>query len=191
MKSKPKNRILEKAKILFYEQGYCSTGINQIISDSTTAKASFYETYPSKELLAQKVIRSYQADILKWMRLIYKECDTPDKFINLFTKAVKNQIKNKNPFHRGCPIALISTHFTSESGIIREELNKNSIAWRVIVSRMVKNWDKKKLLLQKGNEEKTAMMILNSYQGALIMWNITKDDSYIDILKEQLKRIII
>jgi hypothetical protein len=47
------------------------------------------------------------------------------------------------------------------------------------------------LILQKGKEEDTAMMILNSYEGSLMMWNLTKDDKYIDILKDQLKRIII
>jgi AcrR family transcriptional regulator len=191
MKSKPKNRILERAKILFYEQGYSNTGINQILSDSNSAKASFYGSYPSKEDLAKTVLRSYQADILKWMRKIYKECDSPDKFISIFSKAVKNQIKNKNSFHRGCPIALISTHFPVESKMIRDELESDSIAWKKLISKMIKQWDKKKLLLQKGNEEKTAMMILNSYQGALIMYNITNDESYVDILKEQLKRIII
>jgi len=191
MKSKPKNRILEKAKILFYEQGYCNTGINQIIVDSNTAKASFYDSYPSKEDLAKTVLRSYQADLLKWMRKIYKECDSPDKFINIFSRAVKNQIKNQNSFHRGCPIALISTHFPGDDGIIRKELESDTKTWKKLISKMIKQWDKKKLLLQKGNEEKTAMMILNSYQGALIMYNITKDESYVDILKEQLKRIII
>ena len=68
MKSKPKNRILERAKVLFYEQGYSSTGINQILSDSNTAKASFYVSYPSKEDLAKTVLISYQADIMKLMR---------------------------------------------------------------------------------------------------------------------------
>lgn len=45
----PRDRILETAFTLFHKQGYNSTGINQIISDSKVAKASFYQHFESKE----------------------------------------------------------------------------------------------------------------------------------------------
>ncbi|WP_066308847.1 TetR/AcrR family transcriptional regulator [Flavobacterium sp. TAB 87] len=47
----PKERILETACTLFHQQGYNSTGINQIIADSKVAKASFYQHFKSKEEL--------------------------------------------------------------------------------------------------------------------------------------------
>ena len=50
--SRPSERIIEAASRLFFRQGYCSTGINQIISESGVAKASFYTHFPSKEALA-------------------------------------------------------------------------------------------------------------------------------------------
>ena len=45
----PRKRILETAFTLFHKQGYNSTGINQIITDSKVAKASFYQHFKSKE----------------------------------------------------------------------------------------------------------------------------------------------
>lgn len=45
----PRERILETAFILFHRQGYNTTGINQIISESKVAKASFYHHFQSKE----------------------------------------------------------------------------------------------------------------------------------------------
>lgn len=45
----PKERILDKASILFHTQGYNSTGINQIIEEAKVAKASFYQHFKSKE----------------------------------------------------------------------------------------------------------------------------------------------
>ncbi len=48
MKS-PRERILETTFDLFGRQGYNSTGINQIISEATVAKASFYQHFKSKE----------------------------------------------------------------------------------------------------------------------------------------------
>lgn len=46
---KPKERILEVAFRLFHQQGYNSTGINQIIAEAAVAKASFYHHFKSKE----------------------------------------------------------------------------------------------------------------------------------------------
>ena len=45
----PKKRIIDTALILFANQGYNSTGINQIIAEANVAKASFYQHFKSKE----------------------------------------------------------------------------------------------------------------------------------------------
>lgn len=45
----PKERILDKAFVLFHKQGYNATGINQIIEEAKVAKASFYQHFKSKE----------------------------------------------------------------------------------------------------------------------------------------------
>lgn len=47
----PKERILETASILFHQQGFNSTGINQVIAEAKVAKASFYQHYKSKDEL--------------------------------------------------------------------------------------------------------------------------------------------
>jgi AcrR family transcriptional regulator len=50
-KSTPRRRILNTALKLFHQQGYNSTGINQIIEKSDVAKASLYQIFNSKEEL--------------------------------------------------------------------------------------------------------------------------------------------
>lgn len=47
--SEVKNRIIETASFLFYKNGYNSTGINEIISESGIAKATLYNHFKSKE----------------------------------------------------------------------------------------------------------------------------------------------
>ena len=47
-----KTKVLNTAAQLFYKQGYNATGINQIIDESSIAKASLYNHFKSKtELL--------------------------------------------------------------------------------------------------------------------------------------------
>lgn len=47
----PKEKILATAARLFYEQGYNSTGINQVLEEAGVAKASLYSHFGSKEEL--------------------------------------------------------------------------------------------------------------------------------------------
>ncbi|WP_394803531.1 TetR/AcrR family transcriptional regulator [Niabella hibiscisoli] len=47
--SSPRERIVDQASILFHQQGYNSTGINQIIQEANVAKASFYQHFKSKD----------------------------------------------------------------------------------------------------------------------------------------------
>lgn len=48
-KGNARERILETAGRLFHENGYCGVGVNQIIEEADTAKATFYQHFPSKE----------------------------------------------------------------------------------------------------------------------------------------------
>src|SRR5690606_4330083 len=57
-KPNAKQRILETAGELFFQRGYSGVGINEIIEKAGTAKASFYQHYPSKESLCEAWLRS-------------------------------------------------------------------------------------------------------------------------------------
>lgn len=52
-KSNARDRILETASELFHQRGYSEVGINEIIAKAETAKASFYQHFPSKEALCE------------------------------------------------------------------------------------------------------------------------------------------
>ena len=52
-KANAKERILNTAGKLFFRHGYSEVGINEIIAKAETAKASFYQHYPSKEALCE------------------------------------------------------------------------------------------------------------------------------------------
>ncbi|MCQ9640899.1 TetR/AcrR family transcriptional regulator [Chryseobacterium sp. WG14] len=47
--SRPHERIISTAMVLFHQQGYNSTGINQIIEEANVSKASFYQHFKSKD----------------------------------------------------------------------------------------------------------------------------------------------
>lgn len=53
----PRERIVEVALDLFYQQGYRATGVNEVIEKSGVAKATFYKHFPSKEALGIEYLK--------------------------------------------------------------------------------------------------------------------------------------
>jgi AcrR family transcriptional regulator len=67
VESQPRDRIIDTALRLFYEQGYLATGINQIIAESQVAKATFYSHFPSKENLCIAYLQARHVVWMKWL----------------------------------------------------------------------------------------------------------------------------
>lgn len=100
-KPNAKERILETAAALFHQRGYSEVGINEIIEKAETAKASFYQHFPSKESLCEAWLeniheRSEQnkADLLKSER-------TPAEKIAFYFEQMEAFMQASN--FRGCP----------------------------------------------------------------------------------------
>ncbi len=66
--NRPRERIIETALRLFYKQGYLATGINQIISESKVAKATFYSHFSSKENLCVAYLQARHVIWMSWLR---------------------------------------------------------------------------------------------------------------------------
>lgn len=84
-----RERILATASRLFTEQGYPTTGINQIISESGTAKASFYQYYPSKGDLASEFLDAYGAEHLELLGGLMKRYPSPPDFVQAWVRILK------------------------------------------------------------------------------------------------------
>lgn len=61
----PAERIVEVASDLFYTQGYRATGINEVISKSGVAKATFYSHFKSKDDLCCEYLKCSQHQMSK------------------------------------------------------------------------------------------------------------------------------
>src|SRR5215510_7911579 len=58
-----RERILEAARRLFYEQGYGSTGIATILREADVNSGSLYHFFPSKEALVVAVLEWYRRNL--------------------------------------------------------------------------------------------------------------------------------
>ncbi len=80
-----RKKIVDTAARLFYEQGYNSTGINQIIAEAGIAKASLYAHFPSKEDLLKEYLQSTANSTNEVLKTITDQHQTPrEKVLSIF-----------------------------------------------------------------------------------------------------------
>ena len=93
--SAARNRILDVASRLFYEQGYNSTGINQIIEEAEIAKASLYNHFPSKRDLLTSYIQRAEDIWFEELEEFVGHIKNPRKrLLALFDHRISRQLKS-------------------------------------------------------------------------------------------------
>lgn len=166
--SNPKERVLEAASRLFYEQGYNSTGINQILAESKVAKASMYQYYSSKEELGIDYIRTARKDWFIAMEAFLMNFDTPaEKILGCFDFLEKN---NKNNGFKGCRFIKMLDEIPLEDSAIRDEV----VAHKTAVKKLILDL----FILARGKGEaalQTAATIYLLFEAAIIGSKIYRD----------------
>ena len=100
-----REEIIEVASRLFYEQGFGTTGIKQIIDEVGVAKGTFYTHFESKEVLGLEWLRARHLQWGSWFNEALEREDTPAGKL-LVTYTFLEDWLSKSKF-RGC--AFINT----------------------------------------------------------------------------------
>src|SRR5579872_1046728 len=100
-----KERILDTASRLFYNQGYHITGINQIIEEADIARASLYNHFPSKtDLLLAYLDRTHAEWFEDLDAYLAPMVTAREKLLALFDFRVERQRRFN---HKGCHFSKI------------------------------------------------------------------------------------
>ena len=112
MKS-PRERIISTTFNLFAKQGYNSTGINQIISESEVAKASFYLHFKSKEDLCVEFLNVRHEYWFHELHIFSAQSeDLYSKIMNAFDFLI---YMNKKENFRGCSFLNILSEIPTDN----------------------------------------------------------------------------
>ena len=114
--SNPKERILETVSYLFHQQGYNSTGINQVIKEAKVAKASFYQHFKSKDALCIEFLNNRHE---YWFKELFKFTskgkNSKDKILLAFDFVIHMNTKEN---FRGCSFLNILSEISKEQEAI-------------------------------------------------------------------------
>ncbi len=118
-KPNARDRILETAGRLFHQRGYSEVGINEIIDTAETAKATFYQHFPSKEKLCEAWLNEvHQRSEAGRKQILGAEASASVKIDGYFDDLAKHLVQSN---FRGCPYSNTSAVVESGcAGILRQ-----------------------------------------------------------------------
>ncbi len=98
----PRERLLDAADELFYEEGICTVGVDRILKQSGVARASLYSTYGSKDELVRAYLQRRSGD---WQATVAQvlpvKWDSPrGRILGIFTLLTQWFATSG---YRGCP----------------------------------------------------------------------------------------
>src|SRR6516225_1909974 len=98
--SEARQRILETADRLFYQEGVRAVGIDRIIAEAGVAKMSLYKHFPSKHDLILAVLQYREEGVLEFFRSSMERHGKKKNALRAFFAALKEWFEAAE--FRGC-----------------------------------------------------------------------------------------
>src|SRR6516165_10673760 len=113
MAKETRDRLVEEARRLFWEQGYAATGVAQILDFANARSGSLYYFFPTKEDLLLAVLETYKE--LLWPMVIQPVFDRvadPVERIFGILDGYRQQLMATR-YRSGCPIGNLALELTN------------------------------------------------------------------------------
>ena len=115
-----KQRILDTADLLFYDEGIRAVGVDRLISSSSVTKATFYKHYGSKDrLIGDYVDHRHRQSVDELADLVEQHIE-PEAVLRALQESIANQISS--PDFRGCPFINAAAEFSDALHPVRRSV---------------------------------------------------------------------
>jgi len=177
--------IIKTASNLFYQKGYNSTGINEIISESGIAKATLYNHFKSKEDICVAYLNNLNTPFLKDI----------EKFTLLKPKGTEQilalfeflEIFYRSGNFNGCWCLNTISEIPSENKKIRNEIQRGKINFLELIVRLLE--------INFPNKAKKEVAVLSKqvylvYESAISESHLHQDEWPIKTAKGIIKKLL-
>ena len=162
-----KENLVRTAMRLFRRQGYASTGLQQIVTESGAPKGSLYHYFPSgKEALGESAIVLAGGMIHEMLSDLAARHKDPKAFLRAYCKVMAGWMEESG-FQSGCPIATTLLETAPRSPSITAAGQRAIDAWIDVVGGVLAKGG------MNGREARSrAQLIIAAMEGALILSRI-------------------
>ena len=182
-----KKKIIEAAGDLFWKNGYTKTGINEILKATGLPKGSFYFYFKKKSEVAEAVLQYYGSRITELLRVVAADSDSWGSFCDSFLRAFQEELADKRYY--GCPLAVVGT----EIAFHEKELAKHYNQAMGEIQKIFEQVLRKDGIAKRAGEvelEELAALCLAVYEGNLVLYRLSKDQSLLLRMNRQLKAVV-
>ncbi len=191
-KKATRDRLVETARILFWEQGYADTGITQILQAADAGSGSLYYFFPTKEDLIKAVLQWYQQNLDSIVvQPVFERVRDPIERIFGILDGYRRQLEATR-FERGCPVGNLALELGNKHPAVRRLVADNFKAWCKVMEGCLA--DAGHRLPASVKHEQLALFVLTTMEGAVMLARALRSidpyDFAITQLREYFERLL-
>lgn len=139
MNAATRHRIVMTAMELFWEKGFQSTSIADILSRSQIHSGSLYHFFPGKQDVLAAVLEAYRDGIEEWLlKPAWSGVDDPIERVFALLAGYRTQLVTTDCTY-GCPIGSLALELHEPDLKIRELLSINFVQWVDAIERCLED----------------------------------------------------
>jgi TetR/AcrR family transcriptional regulator, transcriptional repressor for nem operon len=133
-----RQRIVEAARVLFWEKGYAATGLAELLARAGANSGSFYHFFESKDAVLREVLETYR-DLLDplVLRPAFEGRARPIDRIFALLEGYRQRLVSTDCRY-GCPIGRLALELDPENTPAHALIAQNFTAWRAAVETCVR-----------------------------------------------------
>ncbi len=192
MNADTRQRLVMTAMELFWEKGFQSTSIADILSRSQLHSGSLYHFFPGKQDVLAAVLEAYRDGIEEWLlKPAWSGVDDPIERIFALLDGYRIQLVTTDCTY-GCPIGSLALELHEPDRNIRELLSANFANWTGAITRCLD--EARERLPAALDRRRLAEFTLTVMEGAIMQARTYRDiasfDRNIAVLREHFEMLI-
>ncbi len=178
-------KILEAAMHLFWEKGYGSTSIADILARAGVNSGSLYHFFPGKQDLLVAVLDTYIGGIRQMLlEPAWRGVDDPIEKIWKLMDGYRAALLDTDCTY-GCPIGSLALELHEPDPAVRERLAQNFTNWTVAIEECLDAAGAR--LPQDTDRRALAEFVLTTMEGGVMLARSYRDIGYFDRAIAELK----
>ncbi len=164
-----KQALVETAMRLFRRQGYASTGLAQILSESGAPKGSLYHYFPGgKEQLGEAAVVLAADRMAGTLAALAERHAAPEAFLKAYARTLAGWMEESD-FRSGCPVATTLLETVPGSPRLAAVGERAFDAWIAIVADVFARDGRGRAVARRD-----AQLVVAAMEGALILARVRR-----------------
>jgi TetR/AcrR family transcriptional regulator, transcriptional repressor for nem operon len=166
-----KEKIVKHAEVIFRQQGFDGTSVQDITDAAGVPKGSFYNHFDSKQSLAVEVLHRYS--LATDIEDLVKPGDPLDRLRAHFLKQVERTEQTGLAY--GCLLGTFSAGATTAGAKVRAEAQDAFAAWTAAVAAVIAEAQTLGEVSSKQSPQDLATYLIDAFEGAVLRIKVTND----------------